>query len=254
MKELVIDIGNSDIVLGYWDGENKTPAVYRINTRNITDNINGREAYFEEAFRIMSVAYGTRSIISSVVPSVTQVIKQIIDRIVQTDSYLFDKDIYSKLPLEILKPDEIGTDLVANALAAYGLYHQNCIVIDFGTALSFTTVDLKGKILGVSIAPGIKTALASLIQNAAQLHKVPLKMPDSSLGQNTEHAIQAGILFGYNGLVRGIIDVQEQELGYKLTTIATGGLSHIITPLNSRIDHYEPALTLIGLKEGLQYI
>jgi type III pantothenate kinase len=128
-------------------------------------------------------------------------------------------------------------------------FKSNCIVVDFGTALTFTTVDAKGKILGVAIVPGLKTAIRSLSQNTAKLFDVPLEMPGSVLGKNTVHAIQAGILIGYEGLVSSMIARIKSELSDPdCATIATGGLSSIITSLKHQFTEVDANLTLNGLR------
>jgi type III pantothenate kinase len=156
--------------------------------------------------------------------------------------------IYPLLPLEILRPHEIGADLVANALAAYTRYKQNCVVVDFGTALTFTTVSRDGKILGVAIAPGLKTAIRSLFANTAQLPEVPIEVPSSALGTSTTHAIQAGVVLGYEGLVRSLIDRIRTELNGDCIAVATGGLSGKITSLHTAFKEVIPALTLDGIR------
>src|SRR6185369_13271303 len=168
---------------------------------------------------------------------------------------LFDKEpitlgpaVYTKLPLSILSPHEIGADLVANAVAAYFKLKQTCIVVDFGTALTFTTVSGDGKILGVSIVPGLRTALKSLSQNTAKLFDVPLEMPNSALGTNTVTAIQSGIVIGYEGLVKNMVGAIRKELGVDCPAIATGGLSFVITSLKSFFYLVDPKLTLNGLR------
>jgi type III pantothenate kinase len=122
------------------------------------------------------------------------------------------------------------------------------MVIDFGTALTFTTIGEKGKILGVAIAPGMNTVVNALAGKTAQLPRIHLVPPPSVLGQNTMHAIQAGIVLGYSGLVDSIIKRTETELAQKLTVVATGGLSTVMAPLIPAIHYIEPFLTLDGLK------
>ena len=122
------------------------------------------------------------------------------------------------------------------------------MVIDFGTALTFTTISKTGKILGVAIAPGLLTALKSLTGNTAQLHDVQLVAPPSVLGENTIHAIQAGLVIGFAGLVDSIVCRTEEELGLKLTVIATGGLSSVLQNVSSKIQITDENLTLDGLK------
>jgi type III pantothenate kinase len=188
-------------------------------------------------------------VISSVVPDLT-------DKIIHVTATLFEKkpivlgpDIYPRLPIEVLNPYEIGSDLVANAVAAYEKFKTNCAVVDFGTALTFTTLSSGGKIEGVAIAPGLKTAIRSLSQNTAKLFDVPLELPKSVLGKNTVHAIQAGILMGYEGLVKSMLDRIRTEMNDPdLKSVATGGLSSIIAPLNGTFTAIEPHLTLEGLR------
>ena len=127
--------------------------------------------------------------------------------------YLLSQLIYHKLPVLVLNPQEIGTDLVANATAAFIRYNKPCMVIDFGTALTFTTVGKSGEILGVAITPGLLTALKSLTGNTAQLSEVRLIAPPSVLGNNTTHAIQSGLILGFAGLVDSIVERTEEELG-----------------------------------------
>ena len=254
MNHLTIDIGNTDTVFGYWTSSEISPKILRINTKHILSH-HSLDLNHELSTVYQWLPYNQcQATMSSVVPLATPKVLALIQNNISSQIKLLDQNSYPLLPIEILRPDQIGADLVANALAAHTLYHQDTIIVDFGTAMSFTTVNRNGKILGVSIAPGLQTAIKSLTSHAVQLFEVPLEMPSSSLGQNTEHAIQAGIMYGYDGLVRGIIQSQEQELKLQLTVVATGGLSQKITTLKDRVDHFEPYLTLMGLKIAGQYI
>jgi len=138
--------------------------------------------------------------------------------------------------------------LVADATATFIRYGGPSMVIDFGTALTFTTISKNGKILGVAIAPGLQTALKSLTGNTAQLRDVQLVAPPSVLGENTIHAIQSGLVLGFAGLVDSMVSRTETELGEKLTVIATGGLSSVLQNVSSRIKTIDENLTLDGLK------
>ena len=205
-----------------------------------------REYFFESGIKTESVE---KVVISSVVPGLTDKIVSVVTTLFEKNPIVLGPDMYSKLPIEVLNPYEIGSDLVSNALAAYVRFKQNCIVVDFGTALTFTTISDKGKILGVAIAPGLKTAIKSLSQNTAKLFDVPLELPKSALGKNTVHAIQAGILLGYEGLVTSMLARIKNELtDSQCATIATGGLSSIITPLKNQFTEVDENLTLNGLK------
>jgi type III pantothenate kinase len=254
MNHLTIDIGNTDAVFGFWKAGQDQPNILRISTKRFITDSDQASLTLAAGLINWDIQHPIEIILSSVAPAATEIIHALVKYHFKQEVKRLDMSTYSQLPLEILSPAEIGTDLVANALAAYTLFKKDSIIVDFGTAMSFTTVNHKGKIIGVSIAPGLQTAVHSLISNAAQLFEVPLIMPSSALGQNTEHAIQAGIMYGYNGLVRGIVHAQEKELGIKLNVIATGGLSKKIPTLTELVDHYEPHLTLIGLKLACDYI
>lgn len=137
---------------------------------------------------------------------------------------------------------------MCNVMAAYSRYQKAVIVVDFGTALTFTVVDSKGEILGVNIVPGLKTAIGALFTSTSKLPEVELKLPESALGKNTVHAIQAGVLYGYTGLVKGMIETIETETGLTFTIVATGGLSAILTTLEKTFDEVDRNLTLEGLR------
>lgn len=252
MNLLVTDIGNSDTVFGIWHPGDDPPLVFRLETASLINDPSLLAQFLQKVLGGFQLPQ--QVIVSSVVPAATQQVTRALGAWSKREIKLLEKSQFGKLPLAILRPDEIGTDLVANALAAHALSKGPSIVVDFGTALSFTTVDSNGAILGVSIAPGLHTALQALTTHTAQLRSVPLQMPPSALGKNTEQAIQTGILYGYDGLVRGIVKAQEKELGLDLFLIATGGLSKSIHTLQDRVNLYAPNLTLEGLKIAGQYL
>jgi type III pantothenate kinase len=183
-----------------------------------------------------------------VVPKLVGPFGEMINSLLAKPPVMVDSLVYQKLPIQVLNPAEIGSDLVADATAAFVRYTSPCVVIDSGTAITFTTISRSGEILGVAIAPGLQTALKSLTQNTAQLFDVQLLKPNSVLGKTTKHAIQAGIVTGFGGLVDSMIDRIEAELGEKPTVIATGGLAHVLKDVSSRIQFFDPNLTLDGLK------
>ncbi|MBS1506992.1 MAG: type III pantothenate kinase [Bacteroidetes bacterium] len=251
---LIFDIGNSDVTIGLWNGQQwahlwRTPS--KIEQPELFYGIKVRDYFLESQVHIDQVSH---IVLSSVVPGLTAKIKNVISTIFNKEPLMVGPAIYSKIPLEILNPYEIGTDLVANASAAYARFHQTCIVVDFGTALTFTTVSGKGKILGVSIAPGLKTAIRSLSQNTAKLFDVPLEIPPSALGTTTITAIQSGIIGGYEGLVKNVVTKIRTELKEECPAIATGGLSSIITPLKEFFYAVEPNLTLDGLRVIFEWV
>ena len=161
-------------------------------------------------------------------------------------------NLYDELSYEVPRPYEIGTDLVSNAYAAFRKYQRPCIIVDFGTALTFTTVNDIGYIKGVAIAPGIKTAMKALSNNTAQLPEIPLELPSSVIGMHTTHAMQAGILWGYVGIAKELISKIREEVGTEYIAIATGGLSFVMEPLKNVFYAIDPELTLNGLKYMLE--
>jgi len=245
---LAIDIGNSDITIGLWNGE-AWVSQWRIPSRTefpeVSYAVKLRDLFLEDSQAVDNVK---TIVLSSVVPGLTEKIKNVTRSLFEKEPILLGPAVYAQLPLTILSPHEIGSDLVANAVGAYFKLKQTCIVVDFGTALTFTTVSGDGKILGVSIVPGLRTALKSLSQNTAKLFDVPLEMPKSALGTNTVTAIQSGIVIGYEGLVKNMVGSIRKELGIDCPAIATGGLSFVITSLKSFFYLVDPMLTLNGLR------
>ncbi|MBN1819588.1 MAG: type III pantothenate kinase [Prolixibacteraceae bacterium] len=245
---LAVDIGNTNIVMGINDS-GKWLYHWRIHT-------DSKKTADEYEIIINSLLLNgkicktsiKKIVVSSVVPTLVAPFTKIFNRLLEIRPILISHELYQKLPVKILNPHEIGTDLVANAVAAFTRFGNNTMVVDFGTALTFTTIGANAEIKGVAIAPGLVTAMSSLAGNTAQLPFVHLEEPPSVLGDNTIHAIQSGIMYGYSGLADKIIEKTEQELQTKLNVVATGGLSSEIVPLTSKIQHIDKMLTLEGLK------
>ena len=244
---LAFDVGNSDITMGLWNGN--VWHVWRIPSRSdqpeLFYGIKVRDYFLEASLPIERVE---TIVISSVVPGLTEKIRNVVRSLFKRDPVMLGPGLYERLPIEVLNPYEIGSDLVANAIAAYFKMKQTCIVVDFGTALTFTTISGEGKILGVSIVPGLRTAVRALSQNTAKLFDVPLEMPISALGLNTVAAIQSGIVIGYEGLVKNIVNTIRLELKTECPALATGGLSFVITSLRGFFQIVDPQLTLDGLR------
>jgi len=246
---LAFDIGNSDITIGLYNGTG-WQHIWRVPSQadlpEMFYAMKLREYFLENRVGMDEVSHVA---VSSVVPDLTA-------RIAQTARALFGKEpvvlgpaVFERLPIKVLRPYEIGSDLVCNAFAAYSFFKRSCVVVDFGTALTFTTLSPDGEIMGVSIAPGLKTAIKSLSQNTARLFDVPLIMPESVLGRGTVHAIQAGVLVGYEGMVKHMLQRIRTELKDEtVPSVATGGLSSIITSLQETFSLIDPNLTLNGLR------
>jgi type III pantothenate kinase len=244
---LAVDIGNSDVTLGLYD-KDQWIHIWRLPSST------NFELYYAIRIRdfFLEVDLSTSDVkdivLSSVVPPLTGMISNVMETVFGKTPLIVGPDIYHVIPIKVLNPYQIGSDLVANAVAAYELMKRTCVVVDFGTALTFTTISGKGEILGVAIAPGIKTAIKSLSENTAKLFDVPLEVPDSVLGKNTVHAIQAGVFFGYVGMVKQILHQIRMEVGTDLATIATGGLASTIPSLSELVGDIRPTLTLDGLR------
>lgn len=246
---LAIDIGNSDMTLGIshadsWMQVWRVPTVVDLPPMYYSLRIANQ--FLETGMDTSAI---DRIVISSVVPELTDKIREVTESVFNLQPLVLGPQLYSKLPIAILNPYEIGADLVSNALAAYSRYQSTCVVADFGTALTFTTLSASGEILGVSIAPGLKTAIKSLSQNTARLFDVPLEVPRSVLGRGTTHAIQAGVLIGYEGMVIHMLNRIKAEVGDPgMKSVATGGLSGVIPSLKSEFTDIDPHLTLNGLR------
>jgi type III pantothenate kinase len=245
---LTIDIGNSDIVVGYY-ADQAWQHVWRVPSRPAQS-----AAFYQRQMRLwlleanLPLSSIRRSVISSVVPALTANVREAVGELFALTPVVVGPGVYPYLPVEVVRPQEVGTDLVANAVAALARYKRNCVVVDFGTALTFTTVSATGKMLGIAIAPGLKTAIRSLFANTAQLPEVPIEMPTSALGTNTVMAIQAGVVMGYESLVRGMIARIRAELNGDCIAVATGGLSQAIPILHNEFVAVVPSLTLDGIR------
>lgn len=245
---LAVDVGNTNIVFGIAEGDQWLQQ-WRMETslnKDIKAYATEISHYFLE--NNIPVASIQRAILSSVVPPLTAPLVTLLSSLLPQEVTVMGADLYEKLQINVLRPHEIGSDLVANSVAAYTKFKQACLVIDFGTALTFTTVSSDGQILGVSITPGLRTAVNALFKSTAQLPEVPLELPESAIGKDTVHALQAGVLWGYIGLVEFMIKRIRQELDSPCKVIATGGLSKVIEPLRVQFDEIDQLLTLDGLR------
>ena len=245
---LAVDVGNTDTVFGLYQA-GTWDHIWRMRSL-----VQESEAHYESQLRLhfleAALWFGDVEtvVLCSVVPAMTPIIQKMLRSLFSDEIIMVGPDVYPELGIAIDHPHEIGADLIANAVAVMTRYKQNCVVVDFGTALTFTTVSAEGKILGVAILPGLVTAVKALFANTAQLPEVPLKLPASAIGKNTTEAIQAGILLGYEGLVKSLILRIRTELGGDCIAVATGGLSSIIETLKDEFIEIDRKLTLDGLR------
>ncbi|WP_339924887.1 type III pantothenate kinase [uncultured Cyclobacterium sp.] len=248
---LSIDAGNSNIVFGFYHEVNASwKEVLRIPTKKDLKVFSLERKvglfFLEKGWNVDLV---DQIGLSTVVPDLEPVLVQFCQRFFGKTPFIVNEYSYEKLPVSALNPTEIGTDLMANITAAYLRFSSACIIVDFGTALTFSVVDDKGEVIGVNIVPGIKTAINSLFNNTAKLPKVALKLPESALGKDTVHAIQAGIFYGYSGLVKGMVEAIEKETNCKYQLLVTGGMSSLMGHLGERFNNVDVNLTLKGIYE-----
>ncbi|MDX1628412.1 MAG: type III pantothenate kinase [Fulvivirga sp.] len=238
---LAADIGNTQIVFGLhvqnmWE-------VYRVDT-DINDEL---ENLLPELIGEDKLKKVSQCLMSSVVPDVTSHVNAVIMKHCNPPPLVIGPDMYDALPIKIANPTEVGTDLVCNSVAGHHKFKGDCLVVDFGTALTFTVIE-KNKLSGVNIAPGLRTSMKALIKDAAQLDEIPLRLPPSVIGHDTTSAIQSGILWGYVGLVERMIDRINDTVGHELKVVATGGLSEVLAPLRDKFDEVDKNLTLEGIR------
>ncbi len=245
---LAIDAGNTNIVFGIHNGESWIHE-WRFETIPVRNQIEYemflRLNFLEANLKLNEV---DSVVVSSVVPQLNDILSEFTKPLIDKDPIFVGPKIYDQLPITTQSPYEIGTDLIANAMAGHLLYKQDIVIVDFGTALTFTVVTETGNIKGVNIAPGLKTAIKALVGNTAQLPEVPLELPESVIGTDTTSAIQNGVLWGYVSMVEGMLDRIQNELKKEVKVVATGGLSSILHPLHNRFDQVNRHLTLEGLR------
>lgn len=249
---LVIDIGNTNIVAAlFHKGE------FIQDWRMYTDDRRTADEYSSillSLFRDAGISLSAidKTILSTVVPTLLGPFIRLAEKMTGKKPIVVNHTLYHKLPIKIPETavHEIGTDLVCNAVCAYSRFQTACIVVDFGTALTFTAIGAAGDVKGIAITPGLGTAVRSLFMNTAQLPSVPLETPPSSLGTNTTHSIQSGIVLGYKGLVESLINQMKHDMSESVDihVIATGGLNSVLKPITDVFQEVDKLLTLKGLQ------
>jgi len=245
MTLLAIDVGNTNTVLGLFEGDTLTRS-WRIKTdaRSTADEI---ELVFrgllEGAPEVTGIA------LCSTVPAVLREMREMLSEYhADVPTVIVEPGTKTGVPVLTDNPKEVGTDRIVNTIAAFSLYGGPSIVVDFGTSTNLDVVSAKGEFLGGALAPGIEISLDALAQRAAQLRKVELVWPRSVIGKNTVEALQSGALYGFAGQVDGLVRRISDELGGVQAVIATGGLAPIVVPESQTITHHDPDLTLVGLR------
>jgi type III pantothenate kinase len=245
---MTIDIGNTNISLGVYQGKELGPC-WRVSTdhQRMPDEY-GLQIVGLLKHEKLTAADITGVCLASVVPRLTGVFLQACKVYLDLDPLVVDAGVKTGVRILYETPRSVGADRIVDAAAVQHLYGGPACVVDFGTGTTFDAISEEGDYLGGAIAPGIGIAADALFQRAAKLPKVDLKTPPSVIGSNTPHAMQSGLIFGYVGLVEGMVTRFREELGPKMKVIATGGLTEIIARETKVIDIVAPWLTLDGLR------
>jgi type III pantothenate kinase len=245
---LAIDIGNTNMVLGVFDQE-KLVENWRVGT-NTQITSDEYAMIFKDLFNFAGLEFKqiTGVIISSVVPPILPVIIEMTRKYFRIEPLVVTNEIRTGITIRYDSPKEVGADRIVNAAAAYKLYGGPLIIVDFGTATTFCAVTKEGEYLGGAITPGIKISAEALFQRASKLPRVELKKPSKVIGADTISAMQAGIVYGYAGLVDGIVERMKKELSMEAKVVATGGLAEFVSPETKTIQEIKPHLTLEGLR------
>ena len=245
---LVIDVGNTNMVLGvYKDTELLDHWRIATDRQRTTDEYGVliRELFYLNDLRADDI---NAIIISSVVPPVVPTLERMCQRYFGLSPLLIGPGVKTGMDIRYDNPREVGADRIVNAVAAYEKYGGPVIIVDFGTATTFCAVDAKGVYLGGSICPGIGISTEALVQRTAKLPRIELKRTDSVICRNTIESMQAGVFYGFVGQVEGIVSRMRRELDMSARVVATGGVAGVIAPATKAIDVVEPMLTLEGLR------
>lgn len=244
---LAIDIGNTGINLGIFD-DDRLKVTWQLATeiQRMADEygillLNLLQRQKLRPSKISGVS------LCSVVPPLVPTFQEMCQKHLNTQPLVVEAGVKTGMKIHMDNPREVGPDRVVNAVAAHRLYRNPVIIIDFGTATTFDVISEEGDYLGGAIAPGISIASEALFNRTSVLPRIELVRPKQVIGKNTSSAMQSGIIFGYIGLVEGMIQRIEQEFGGKTTVVATGGHAYPIAKEIPAIDVINPDLTLIGL-------
>lgn len=245
---LVIDIGNTNIVLGLYEGDALTYHWRVSSERNKTEDEYGMlvRSLFESVGLTFQKIEGV--IYSSVVPPLNHVIERMCTKYFFKKPLVIGPGIKTGLNIKAEYPREVGTDRIVNAVAATHEYGTPVIVVDFGTATTFCYIDKQGQYWGGAIAPGIGISTEALVSRAAKLPRIEITRPAAVIGRNTIASMQSGIFYGFVGQVEGIVGRMKAEAGIQPKVVATGGLAPLVAKEATIIDVVDPNLTLKGLR------
>ncbi len=246
---LAVDVGNSQTVIGVFDGDDLTQH-WRISTdaQRTPDEL----ALVFSGFMAFENLSFTRNVhglvVSSVVPVVTEMLRVMTHKYFHFAPLIVGPGVRTGMALDVDNPREVGADRLVNALGAFTAFGGPGVVVDFGTATSFDVYSAKGAFLGGAIAPGVATSIAALSARGAQLPRIELSKPSRVIGRGTVEAMRSGAVYGFAGMVDRVVAAIAQELGSAPVVVATGGLAPSIVEQCESIDHHDPWLTLKGLR------
>ncbi|MBT3352419.1 MAG: type III pantothenate kinase [Nitrospinaceae bacterium] len=245
---LAIDVGNTETVIGLFEGEEKR-ASWRLGSvaRRTADEL---AVIIEGLFRLsgFEMSSVSRVVISSVVPPLGPTLEVMSTNHFGVTPLLVGPGTRTGISIKYDNPHEVGADRIVNAVAGFHLHGGPLIIADFGTAITFDAISVGGEYLGGAISPGFGVSLEALVERAARLPRIEPAAPTSVIGKNTVHSIQSGMFFGYKGLINGIVERMKLELGGDTKVVATGGQSLLFSEDENIFDHIDPDLTLIGLR------
>jgi len=245
---LAIDVGNTNTVIGAFDGP-KLQSHWRLQT-NQSRTADEYGILLRQLFELTRIdpASVTAVAIASVVPTLGLTLEQMTVRYFGVKPMFVGPGVKTGMPILYENPREVGADRVVNAVAAYERWRCGLVIVDFGTATTFDAVSQKGEYLGGAICPGITVSMDALFRSASKLPRVEFVRPPTVIGRNTVSSIQAGLVYGYVGLVDGICARMADELGFAPKVIATGGLAPLIAGASKAIQEVDEHLTLDGLR------
>jgi len=245
---LAIDIGNTNIKIGVFDGD-ELEATWNVATgiHRTTDEYAGVLLNLMERKKV-SPSEITGVALCSVVPPLLPAFVELCTKYLHSEALVVETGVKTGMRIRLDNPREVGSDRVVDAVAAQHLYGKPLIIVDLGTATTFSVVSKEGDYLGGAIAPGIVIATEALYTRTAALPRIRLNRPEQAIGRNTIAAMQSGVVFGHVGLIEGMILRIEQELGSKAKVIATGGQAYFLAQEIPAIEIVDPDLTLIGLR------
>lgn len=244
---LAIDAGNSNILVGVFKGDTLAHE-WRLLTEP-EKTVDEYGILFQNLYRSVNLAIEETEdiIISCVVPPLLNTFDELCTKYFHHAPLIVGPGVKTGIPIHYDNPREVGADRIVNAVAAYEAYRRSLIVVDFGTATTFDCISPQGEYLGGAIAPGIMISSEALFHKASKLPRVELVRPQTVIGKNTTTSMQAGIIFGYVGLIDGIVSRMKKEMGSDPLVVATGGLAPLIAPESDTIAEVDEYLTLKGL-------